>query len=88
MTLKQKMVRTNEDWYPSYFETSDTGETLAMVKVSLHKLDKGYRVSVWGNDDFGLERDFSGPCESLYCYQAITSPVEKEKLLAEGFVPA
>ncbi|MCA9495832.1 MAG: hypothetical protein KC589_02730 [Nanoarchaeota archaeon] len=49
--------KTSDDWYPNY--PND------MVKVSFLKLpnilqnsDDEWRVCVWGNDDFGLERDF------------------------------
>lgn len=89
MTLKQKMVQTNEDWYPSYFETSDTGETLSMVKVSLYKLGKGrYRVSVWGNDDFGVERDFFDLTEAGEYYRRIPRLIKRQKLINDGFIPA
>ena len=89
MVAKQKMLRTNEDWYPSFFEASDTGEKVAMVKVSFHHLGfDEFRVSVWGNDDFGVERDFNGPCQAWECYWKISAPVELDKLLADGFVPA
>lgn len=45
-----KQIRTNENWYP----TKD-----GQVRVSFMALTDGkWRVAVWGDDDFGLERDF------------------------------
>jgi hypothetical protein len=32
-----------------------------------------YRVCVWGNDDFGFERDFEQPGEAMVLYQLIVS---------------
>ena len=53
---------TLEDWYPSYkldswYKGKERGSNL--LEVSLLKLITGeHRVCVWGNDDFGMEKDF------------------------------
>lgn len=43
---------TNDDWYPNYEDNR--------VKLIYNgKLSDGkFRVSCWGNDDFGIDRDF------------------------------
>ncbi len=51
--------RTTDDWYPAYVIKNDQ-RVNKLVEVSLLKfaLDKGYRVCVWGADDYGLEKDY------------------------------
>jgi len=63
---------TDDDWYPS-FRLNDAEEgnppTTKLVKISLLYLAGGtYRVCAWGNDDFGLERDFEDKSEAMGCF--------------------
>lgn len=92
MKSKEKMVHTEEDWYPSFFQTSNIGgtaRTVAMVKVSLHKRGANdYWVSIWGADDFGVERQLTDLTEALNCYRGIRPLVKRAKLLNDGFLPA
>jgi hypothetical protein len=55
--------RTHDDWHPSYrlsnWYNGTEPEKTFLCEVSLLTLTGGeHRVCVWGNDDFGLERDF------------------------------
>ena len=54
---------TNEDWRPSY-QINGYYRGIRdpmLVKVALFELSTGaWRVCVWGADDFGMERDYSG----------------------------
>lgn len=94
MLIDEKMMETEENWHPSFFfqgpTTPELRPTQAYLRVRFHQFHPktdGYRVSVWGNDDFGMEKDFSefGFDEAQKAYKEIASPVEEEKLLAAGF---
>ena len=56
--------RTHDEWYGNYKIANDA-RVSALVEVSLIKMPKykdspiGWRVCVWGNDDFGMERDYN-----------------------------
>ncbi len=91
------MVETGENWHPSFFFEAATSPeispTQAYLRVRFYEFPKksdGYRVSVWGNDDFGMEKDFRELefDEAQKTYKEIASPVEEEKLLAAGFAYA
>lgn len=90
------MMETEEDWYPSFFFHGPTTPpeivpTQAYLRVrfyEFHPESDGYRVCVWGNDDFGMEKDFKDFAEAHKCYKEIASPIEEEKLLAQGFIYA
>jgi hypothetical protein len=50
--LKRKFVKALDDWYPSYKEEE--------VQVTLHDdLNGKYRIAVWGEDDYGMEKEYS-----------------------------
>ncbi len=54
-------VPVNENWYPS-FKIDYQGEIL-LVRVTLHETTLSFdppftRVSVWGADDCGMEKDY------------------------------
>lgn len=101
MKPKQKMVQTEEDWYPSFYEgcewydnslevhkTNDPNKPAHLVRVSLHKMKSGYRVCVWGADDFGLEKDIEDLTEATECYRKIKPLVKEDELRSKGFVTA
>jgi hypothetical protein len=68
-------VPVQEDWYGNFQIADDRRHDLTLlVQVSAMSLSNGqYRVCVWGNDDFGFERDFEQPGEALVPYQLIVS---------------
>ena len=67
------MKRTQDNWHPNYNKH--------YVKVTFHgnicgydkTLIPCYRVSVWGNDDFGMDRDFEKEWEAKDMFRKITT---------------
>jgi hypothetical protein len=68
-------VPVQEDWYSNYrIEGDARHKDTLLVQVSALSLSDGkFRVCVWGNDDFGLERDFDQPGQAMVLYQLIVS---------------
>jgi len=63
MTKFSVFVPVQEDWYPC-FDIKYAG-TINLVRVSLHdnSADKHHpcqMVTIWGADDFGMEKIFTG----------------------------
>ena len=80
----QVFKETLDDWYPSY----KLGDK-QLVKVRLLKLRDGvWHVCVWGNDDFGLERDYDKYEDAREMFQIIMGqPYVSQTLLKVcGFV--
>jgi hypothetical protein len=81
---KTKKVTTAEDWYP----TADDGT----VTVSIHKDRKkgayAWRVAVWGDDDYGLERPNISITEAYDLFRCIGDGTTKQHLKDQGFIPA
>lgn len=81
--------KTDDDWCPSYLD--DNG--VSHVKVSLLRLTGSkytHRVCVWGNDDYGLEKDFDDELKGSEMFELIAG---QEKLNIKdlkdlGFSPA
>ena len=83
MMKRKKTVKTPDDFYPTRDGT---------VSVSLHR-DKGigvqnWRVAVWGDDDFGLERSGMDIDEAFRVFRSITDGLTIRKLKQLGFVAA
>lgn len=92
---------TDEDWYPSYrlanWYYGVAPEETGMVEVAFLQFpkweqcpDPGYRVCVWGNDDFGMERDYTATeyDAALAMFHKIISweKIAVKPLESEGFV--
>lgn len=84
---------TNEDWYPSYSLKQyyrGNSEPL-LVRVALFELPSGgWRVCVWGADDFGMERDYSGEkaeesARAMFNHVIALDYVRVQDLDANGF---
>lgn len=97
MELIEIFKYSSECWYPSYFLEGFNGkDTLVKVRFSelrSHENNKTeWRVSVWGNDDFGMERDFLGEQkeDAIKCFHKIVElkDVTKQALLDLGFCQA
>jgi len=75
-----------QDWYGN-FRIANEGKRFVSVKCD--KLPLG-RVSVWGNDDFGMEYDveLEGVARSIFNTVVNTPDLTQEKLEAIGFVRA
>lgn len=84
---------TNDDWY-SNEKIFHKGELRRIVTVSLLKLNASrsgpwdWRVCVWGNDDFGLEKDFTDHRQAVNTYIEIVimNCVNQRPLRDMGFV--
>ena len=65
---------TNENWHPSYTLKLWGGEG-DLVSVALAELMGGYwRVSAWGADDYGFDRDFANQYDqALQCFLNLNS---------------
>lgn len=71
-------VQVNQNWYGNYHITQDKRyESDLLIRVSLLELrhPHGWRVCAWGNDDFGMERDYEPDQrdQALVLYQQIVS---------------
>lgn len=85
---------TSDVWYPSFKELI-TGESLVQVRLSqtgpdLPNIDRDWRVSIWGADDFGMEKDFKKEKIARECFlQILLLPNITLRILNElGFVRA
>jgi hypothetical protein len=79
--LKQKFVTTKDNFHPSYDNDC--------VLVSLYKIDKNkYTISVWGDDDFGLEIFIKSNPEAYYNFNKIEDGVTISFLKNKGFQQA
>lgn len=78
-----KWILTNEDWYGTPADKK--------IEVSFIKLgNETLRVCVWGNDDFGLERDYpiAERLEALKLYESITDNTTQFQMKERGMYPA
>lgn len=92
----RKFIRTKEDWYPSFKpnwrpKNPDYHNPLSdwAVRVSLHYDGKqyGYRVSVWGGDDYGLEKHGMKKGEARDMFDSLVDNITQAELKRKGFVP-
>jgi hypothetical protein len=78
---------TNDDWCPNYER-----DTVRVRVTTL--LDGSLRVSVWGADDLGMERDIQNPSHETVQQQIkwvktqLPNPLSQAWLRAQGFVRA
>ena len=81
---RKKRVGTPDCWFP----TASDGK----VEVSIHKVSKrgshAWRVSVWGDDDFGLEKNGLTINEAFDMFRGIKDGVTQQDLRNRGFVGA
>jgi len=93
--------RTHDEWYGNYkmdVDYDSTGKQVdtKLVQVSLLKLNPyketptQWRVCVWGNDDFGMEKDHLDKAEALDMFHEVISWdfVNVGQLKSKGFVNA
>lgn len=81
-----KFLFTNEDWCPS-FKRPDGDMVLASYGRSGSK-GSPWIVSVWGNDDMGMEKFPLQQWEAIELFNKLKDYVTKEELKKMGFVPA
>ncbi len=80
---RSKFVSTPGQWYP----TPKDGKVQVFFSELLPSpgYPRGWRVSVWGGDDFGMERDFTSRMEALDVFNFIEDGVTEEGLRKIGF---
>jgi hypothetical protein len=82
--MKEKSVykKTDDQWYGNF--NSDE------CRLSICKAGRYYRVSVWGNDDFGIEKDFdsSFAAEMTFSDLSNAEKINHADLYDLGFVAA
>lgn len=72
-----------ESWFPNF------PDGRVRAKVGGPERDGKFRVSVWGDDDFGMEREgFDTEEEALRVFDSLPDVIEKQHLRALGFVNA
>lgn len=88
---------TDDEWYGNDILCYRHGDyipvhrTSRIVTVSFMQLSDGkYRVCVWGNDDFGLEKDYNLEDEAWYNFIKVIKmhAVNKQPLKDMGFYNA
>ena len=74
-------VSPGDNWHANH-----PGNTF---QVSLHSdyHDK-HRVACWGNDDYGLEKEFSSRGAARDCYESIGDFTSEKALKLQGFCQA
>lgn len=60
---EDKWLKTTEDWKPSF-----AGSVRATL---LERVPGGWRVAVWGGDEFGLEKEFPAGSEGFRAAQQL-----------------
>lgn len=86
---------TKDCWYPN-FPDNQVRVTLHMFIPLFNKKGKFHnhmhRVSVWGADDCGMEKDFKqselGQAKDLYNLLIQQPSIERKYLESLGFIPA
>lgn len=87
------MVNTPDDWYPSYkaVDGSMTVEVIFTKLVSVKSDDPfKWRVCVWGEDDTGMEIDYTARkhAKNMYFKLVNMNSISKKQLEELGFVNA
>ncbi len=88
---------TSDSWYPEYqLTTPSYNSKNKLVQVTYHSNiappshDCEFRVSAWGDDDFGMEFDTKSENEAWLKFIAVIglTDVTHEALVKLGFIPA
>ncbi len=77
--IARKYVYTTDDWHPTCENSSVMVRFIQMLPDS----KAGFRIAVWGNDDFGLEKDAASFDEAETLYREITA---LENLTIQGLL--
>ena len=94
-----RLKPTSDNWYPSFWDNEeqylyhrDDDGCGGYCRVGIGPLNAmltEWRVSVWGNDDFGIDKDFSTKEEALelYNYLLDCSIVNHQTCYDKGMTP-
>lgn len=82
----------NEDWYGNFRIAEDKRHLdtkLVEIAVFEELNGSGFRVTVWGNDDMGMEKSFTTAEGALGMFHRLVGMVDmtKKRLTGVGFVP-
>ena len=82
--IARKYVPTKDDWHP----TCGGGFVMVRFLQLLPDPKAGYRIAVWGGDDFGLEKDLTSFDSASALYKELTEEenLTVQSLLDKGFV--
>lgn len=94
--FKRQMFRpTTDSWYGNFAIAGDARfpyPNLVLVSFFKELSGAGWRVTVWGNDDMGMEKSFSEDQYGLgvlaYTELSLCEAVDRDLLTRMGFVPA
>jgi hypothetical protein len=71
-------IKTNEDWFP----TRNGCVTASMLML----IDGNWRVCFWGEDDFGIEKDFGNYPDAIDSFRKFAVDfITQDKLFSSGF---
>ena len=65
MERVEVLKNTNDDWHPNF--ENNTCKLIYIGKLS----DGKFRVAVWGNDDFGIDKDFEIESEAIEMFHKL-----------------
>jgi len=82
------MVKTTDDFYPNW-PGDFVSVSLNFPSKKVYEYDT-FRVSVWGEDDFGLEREFGSKEDATNYFNKICSLpiITIAQLKLDGFIGA
>lgn len=94
-----KFIKTKEDWYPAYhkddpdnpFDCDAVKAQICKVKYSRQgsNVRSFWHVSIWGNDDFGMELDIAvGRQKAFEIYDSLVDFTTIKQLESLGFIRA
>jgi len=72
MERKEVFICTDDNWYGNW----DNNTVKLIYNGALYPVRHGriilYRVSAWGNDDFGINKDFSSELEAKAVFEKLS----------------
>lgn len=90
---EQRMIPVTDDWHPNF-----EGNMVRLRIVQYFFKEYICIISAWGNDDYGMEMQYSSPypeCTDAmyerwkkYIFDRVPDHVNKEWFLEHGFYPA
>lgn len=82
-----RFVKVSEDWYPCRSDSTVEVLFITYPKNVAKKYGLTFRVAVWGDDDFGMERDYQNEdgSEAFALYMSIWDGITQKELREMGF---
>ncbi len=63
MKKEEVLKLTVDDWHPNF-----EGNKVKLIYHGMLPISKVYRVSLWGNDDYGLYKDYDSEEAAIIAY--------------------